>query len=150
MTEYERKLLGNMFRKKFKSSDKRKEVKPMQTFEECMKESHLEITFDEPITDERVAKLLYAHDKICGQLSDYSNFDGIDFCDVGAGGIQIRGHHKQVEKYCFGEQVTIKYDFSNLTEAINEFIAMWKAHDNDEAIHDYLEFIHWGEKFGWD
>lgn len=119
----------------------------MQTFEECIKKSYLHperYPFDSKDTLEAI------HMSIVTALDSFENFDGIDFCDVGAGGIQIRGHHKQVEKYCFGEQVTIKYDFSNLIEAINEFIAMWKAHDNDEAIQDYLGFIHWGEKFGWD
>lgn len=119
----------------------------MQTFKECIKKSYLHPE-RYPCGHKDMFETI--HISIVTALDGFENFDGIDFCDVGAGGIQIRGHHKRVKGYCFGEQVTIKYDFSNSIEAVDEFITMWKAHDNDEALHDYLEFIAFGEKFGWD
>jgi hypothetical protein len=38
-------------------------------------------------------KLAFIRDQINHRLSDYPNFAGIDFCDVNANGIQIRGNH---------------------------------------------------------
>jgi len=92
----------------------------------------------------------YIEESICTQLSEYENFDGIDFCDVGANGIQIRGFHKKVGDYTYGDQPTIKYDFSNIEEVITEFVEMWKAQDNPAKLNSYLSFIYWGEKYGWD
>ena len=83
-------------------------------------------------------------------LKDYPNFDGVDFCDVGANGIQIRGHHKQIGGYTYGSQPTIKEDLSNITEATQEFIDMWKAEDTPMKVLKFKEFISFGEKYGWD
>lgn len=88
----------------------------------------------------------YVHE----ELRDYENFMGLDFCDVGADGIQIRGHHKELENYTFGEQYTIKYDFSNWAEAMYSFIRMWKEYDNPDYLQKYKEFLSDGEKYGWD
>ena len=53
------------------------------------------------ITSETVDKhlddMIYIYDNICSSLSHYPNFDGLDFCDVSAGGIQIRLFHKEVK-----------------------------------------------------
>lgn len=84
------------------------------------------------------------------RLKDFPNFDGIDFCDVGANGIQIRGHHKQIKGYTYGSQPTIKYDFSNCKDVIDEFVEMWKEKDNPKSITSELSFIADGEKYGWD
>lgn len=83
-------------------------------------------------------------------LKDYPNFDGVDFCDVGAGGIQIRGHHKQIEGYTYGSQPTIKEDLSDITEKTQEFIDMWKAEDTPTKVSKFKEFISIGKKYGWD
>lgn len=119
----------------------------MQTFEECIKKSYLH-SEQYPCEYEDMLKTI--HTSIVTALDNYENFEGIDFNDVGANGIQIRGHHKQVERYCFGERVTIKYDFSNLTETIDEFIRMWKACDSDEYLSTFKRFIEFGERYGWD
>lgn len=95
--------------------------------------------------------LLHIQSKIYGQLEGYENFAGVDFCDVHAGGIQIRGHHKKVSGYTFpATQPTIKKDFSNMEEVIDEFVKVWKSADTDDNIDDYLRFIAAGEKYGWD
>ena len=83
-------------------------------------------------------------------LKDYENFKGIDFCDVGANGIQIRGKHKQITGHTYGQQPTIKYDFTNKNEVVSEFIEMWKLYDTPEEIKRYKDFLQFGEKYGWD
>lgn len=83
-------------------------------------------------------------------LKDYENFNGINFCDVGANGIQIRGRHKQIEGYTYGKQPTIKYDFTNKDMVVSEFIEMWKAYDTPENVESFKEFLRQGEKYGWD
>lgn len=88
--------------------------------------------------------------QIVNALKDYSNFDGIDFCDVSANGFQIRGHHKLVQGYVFGSQPTIKYDFSNSSECVEEFIKMWKEKDRLEYLNQYKSFLANGERWGWD
>lgn len=92
----------------------------------------------------------YINKKINNKLKEYKNFDGIDFCDVSANGIQIRGHHKEIKGYTFGEQPTIKYDFSNVEDAIEEFVDMWKKCDNSSYLIKLKNFIAFGEKYGWD
>ena len=83
-------------------------------------------------------------------LKDYPNFLGIDFCDVHANGIQVRGHHKEIEKYIYGMQPTIKYDFTNKNEVISDFIEMWKHEDTPEELKRIKEFLKSGEKYGWE
>ena len=88
--------------------------------------------------------------KIKKGLQDYPAFKGVDFCDVGANGIQIRGHHRDIKGYCYGKQVTIRYDFSNMKEVADEFIEMWKTLDTPEQVENYQRFLADGEKYGWD
>lgn len=82
-------------------------------------------------------------------LKDYPNFDGIDFTDVSAGGIQIRGHHKQIAGYSYGDQINIKYDFSNKDAVVTEFVEMWKNNDNKQDVANYQSFLRQGERYGW-
>lgn len=102
------------------------------------------------ILEKHKGQLCYIEKEIGKNLKSYPNFKGIDFCDVHAGGIQIRGHHKDIKNYCFGEQITIKYDFSNYKDAITQFVDMWKSLDNDSFISGYKSFLADGEKWGWD
>lgn len=88
--------------------------------------------------------------KIEDGLKDYPNFDGIDFCDVSANGIQVRIHHKAIKGYTYGSQFTIKYDFSNKDEIPNLVINNFKNIDNEEDIESQKRFIDSGEKYGWD
>ena len=88
--------------------------------------------------------------EITAGLKEYPNFAAIDFCDVRAGGIQIRGFHKEVKGHCYGDQITVKYDFSNINTAIDSFIEMWKKEDTIEHLSNYKSFLADGEKYGWD
>lgn len=94
-------------------------------------------------------EMLRIENMINKYLKGFENFQGIDFCDVSAGGIQIRGHHKEIKGYTYGEQPTIKYDFSNADDVIWEFLKMWGEVDNPRAIARQKAFIADGEKYGW-
>ena len=74
-------------------------------------------------------ELLFIQNDIHKKLKGYENFLGIDFFFFFANGIQIRGHHKDITGYTYGKQPTIKYDFSNINEAISEFVNMWFEYD---------------------
>ena len=100
--------------------------------------------------EEHFKELLFIQNDIHKKLKGYENFLGIDFCNVGANGIQIRGHHKDITGYTYGEQPTIKYDFSNIKEAISQFVNMWFEYDCDEYISREKGIIAFGEKYGWD
>ncbi len=93
--------------------------------------------------------LLDIQDIIHDGLKDYPNFLGVQFIDVYAGGIQIRGFHKQVPGYFYGKQVTIKYDMSNAYEAADVFIEAWKESDTEDTVKATLSFIKEGEEYGW-
>ena len=95
-------------------------------------------------------KMLHIENMINKYLKGFENFQGIDFCDVNAGGIQIRGRHKEIKNYTYGQQPTIKYDFSNADDVIWEFLKMWGEVDNPQAIAREKAFIADGEKYGWD
>ena len=99
---------------------------------------------------ENYDKLIHIETKINEKLADFENFDGIDFCDVNAGGIQIRGFHKEVKGYCYGDQITIEYDFSNYEEAIELFVDEWKNSDIPKKVKSYKDFLEAGERWGWD
>ncbi|MBQ6359564.1 MAG: hypothetical protein IJJ25_00210 [Lachnospiraceae bacterium] len=95
--------------------------------------------------------LLDIQAKIHDKLGECENFLGVDFCDVHAGGIQVRGHHKLIERYSYpGVQPTIEYDFSNSDEVVNKFIEAWNEADNEKDVQSFLRFVREGEKYGWD
>lgn len=94
--------------------------------------------------------LLKIENDINKLLRGFENFQGIDFCDVSANGIQIRGHHKKIKGYTYGQQPTIKYDFSNKDDIVMEFVNMWYKYDKDDRVREEIKFIADGEKYGWD
>jgi hypothetical protein len=102
------------------------------------------------ILDKHLEDLFYIESIITEQLKVFPNFEGIDFCDVNAGGIQVRGHHNQIKGYSFGNQPTINYDFSNLDEVIEQFVSMWEVSDTPKKVKEYQDFIRDGERWGWD
>ena len=88
--------------------------------------------------------------RITEALKDCENFDGIDFIDVNAGGIQICGLHKEIVGFYYADSPTIKYDFSNIDEAVKEFIDGWKTADNPESVDNFKQFLEMGSMYGWD
>lgn len=106
------------------------------------------------LSEEKLAnnfdELLLIERSIEKKLKNYPNFLGIDFCDVNAKGIQIRGHHSQISGYSYGDQPTIRYDFSNYVDVIDEFVNMWVEQDTPENVKKYKDFIYQGQKYGWD
>lgn len=94
--------------------------------------------------------LINIQNSINEKLKIYPNFDSIDFCDVGANGIQIRLHHKQINGYTLSEQATLKYDLSNVEEVIDESVENFIKFDTKDNIRGYKEFLAEGDKYGWD
>jgi hypothetical protein len=85
------------------------------------------------------------------QLSDFPNFVDIEFHESYDKKIKMLGIHAVLTNkygYYFGDQPSIKPDYSNLQEAADEFVAMWKYYDTEEyikkAIEMYQEFARWG------
>jgi len=99
---------------------------------------------------ENLEKFIFIESAINEQLKDYPNFESISFTDVSAGGIQIGGSHKLVERYYYGHhQPTIKYDFSNFQQCIEEFVSNWKKIDNAEYTQGYRQYLREGERYNW-
>lgn len=103
-----------------------------------------------PTLEEHKTDLLKIEEDINKLLKGFENFKGIDFCDVSANGIQIRGHHEKIKNYTYGSQPTIKYDFSNKDDIIMEFVKMWYENDKTEKVREEIKFITYSEKYGWD
>lgn len=110
---------------------------------------HLPFLKDECL-EQHYKKLKEIEDQIDGQLSQFEDYDGVDFCDVSAGGIQVRLHHKKIKGYTYGEQKTIKYDFSNAADIPAQVIKEFIDINNEEDIQSMKKFIRFGEKYGWD
>ena len=102
----------------------------------CIKEHFKELKD----TEEMIDKL----------LSGFENYNGIDFCDVTAGGIQVRLHHKEIKGYTYGNQITIKYDFSNIEDVPLQVVKAFIGADKPSLIAKEKAFIREGEKYGWD
>jgi hypothetical protein len=83
-------------------------------------------------------------------LSGFENYNGIDFCNVGAGGTQIRMHHKKIIGYTYGRQITILPDYSNINDVILRVADAWIESDKENKVKNELKFIADGEKYGWD
>lgn len=83
-------------------------------------------------------------------LSKHETFQKIDFCDVSAGGIQIRLFTKAEPGCSIGEQQTILHDWSNVDEVIANTIAEYERVDTPERIQQFKEFMEFGRKYGWD
>lgn len=83
-------------------------------------------------------------------LSGFENYNGIDFCNVNAGGTQIRLHHKEIKGYTYGDQITIKPDYSNIDEVAIQVANVWIQNDTPSKIAKEKSFIAAGEKYGWD
>ena len=47
-------------------------------------------------------------------------------------------------------QTTLFYDFSNIEEAITEFITRWNNADNKKDIQNMKWFLDSGKRWGWD
>lgn len=83
-------------------------------------------------------------------VKKYDNISYYDFCDVSAGGVQVRLTHKEIPNYTYGNQITILYDCSNINDIVNLVEKMWVEADTPEKLDGYKKFIAEGEKYGWD
>ena len=94
-------------------------------------------------------KLILAQEKVKNRLKDRPNFAGITFSDVSAGGIQIKASNKQVP-YISMSDATIKYDFSNIDEAVDDVVNQFLSTDNEENIKSANDFFKTSMEYGWD
>lgn len=93
-------------------------------------------------------KLVLAQERVKDALRNYSDFGYVTFADVNAGGIQMMVANKKCH-LCMAESL-IKYDFSNLDEAIDEAIKMFEDSDNIESVKKTNDFYTNCMKYGWD
>lgn len=100
--------------------------------------------------EEHKVELLIIENLINKLLYGFEGYNGIDFCNVGAGGTQIRLHHKQIKGYTYGDQITILPDYSNINDVAIDVIKTWIKHDTPNNVKRELKFIADGEKYGWD
>lgn len=100
--------------------------------------------------EEHKKDLLEVENMINKLLSGFENYEGLDFCNVSAGGTQIRLHHKQIKNYTYGDQVTILPDYSNINDVALDVVKVWIRYDTPTKIRSELNFIADGEKYGWD
>lgn len=82
-------------------------------------------------------------------VEKYENLVGYDFCDVSAGGVQVRLKHKEIKNYTFGRQITIKYDCSNINEVLDLVEKAWVEDDTEENVNFDKRMIADCEKWGW-
>ena len=94
-------------------------------------------------------KLVLAQEKVKDRLKDRPNFAGVMFSDVSAGGIQIKASNKQVP-YITMSDATIKYDFSNIDEAVDDVVNQFLSTDNEENIKSANDFFKTSMEYGWD
>lgn len=87
---------------------------------------------------------------IADKLKNFPDFNGVDFADVRAGGIQICGKHKQIRGFYYSGMPTINYDFSNINEAVDDFVEKWKQADNPTSVEVYKKLIADCTRWGWD
>jgi hypothetical protein len=85
------------------------------------------------------------------QLSEFPNFVDVEFHESYDRKIKMIGIHAIITNkygYYFGDQPRIHPDYSNLQQAADEFISMWKYYDNEEYINKqismYQDFARWG------
>ena len=106
--------------------------------------------FLEPeVLEKHIDTLLEIEKSINDKLKDWPNFIGIDFCAISDKHINIRGFHKDIKDYSYGEQVALKNDFSNQEECIADFVESWIKYDTPAAVKSEQIFIADGEKWGW-
>ncbi len=87
--------------------------------------------------------------KIYKGLSEFPNLTEI-VVHKSSFGILIRGKHKEIKGYFYGDGVLLKEDFSNEDDCVERFVTLWKESDNEKDVARYKGFIEQGEKWGWD
>ena len=100
--------------------------------------------------DSAFAKLVEMKKYIDSELSAFAGYIPVNFCDVSAGGIQIRGTNQSTDGY-FMVQTTVPYSFCGYMEKAEEFVKNYKEYyGNADTVNEAKKFIWFGEKYGWD
>lgn len=93
-------------------------------------------------------KLVLTQEKVKDRLKDRPNFAGVTFSDVSASGIQIKASNKQVPYITMSDAI-IKYDFSNIDEAVDECVKGFIETDNEKSITSALRIYQSCCEYGW-
>lgn len=92
--------------------------------------------------------LVEIQEKIKGMLGERNNFECVSFTDVQSGGIQINVMNKRTH-LCMAVS-TLNYDFSNISEAIDEVVRDFITTDDKQHIKKVNHFYDECSKYGWD
>lgn len=92
--------------------------------------------------------LVEIQEKIKRILGKRDNFECVSFTDVQSGGIQISVMNKRTH-LCMASSI-LNYDFSNISEAIDEVVRNFIKTDNKKEIKYANRFYEDGMKYGWD
>ena len=98
--------------------------------------------------ENKYSELVRAQNIVNERLKDHENYGGVRFSDVSAGGIQITPVNNKTPISL--ANATIRYDFSNVDEAIDEAVRDFIKTDNEKEIKYANRFYEDGMKYGWD
>lgn len=98
--------------------------------------------------EDKYLELVRAQNIVNERLKDYEDYGGVRFSDVSAGGIQMTPVNNKTPISL--ASATIKYDFSNVDEAIDEAVRDFIKTDNEKEIKYANSFYEDGMKYGWD
>ena len=98
--------------------------------------------------ENKYPELVRAQNIVNERLKDHKNYGGVRFSDVSASGIQMTPVNNKTPISL--ASATIRYDFSNVDEAIDEAVRDFIKTDNEKEIKYANRFYQDGMKYGWD
>lgn len=137
------------------NKDFKKHVKEVQIMrsEHSLINNYTDYGFDyipylSKVYENKYPELVRAQNIVNERLKDYENYGGVRFSDVSASGIQMTPVNNKTPISL--ANATIKYDFSNVDEAIDEAVRDFIKTDNEKEIKYANSFYEDGCKYGWD
>ena len=100
------------------------------------------------VYENKYPELVRAQNIVNERLKDHENYGGVRFSDVSASGIQMTPVNNKTPISL--ASATIRYDFSNVDEAIDEAVRDFIKTDNEKEIKYANHFYEDGMKYGWD
>lgn len=100
------------------------------------------------VYENKYPELVRAQNIVNERLKDHENYGGVRFSDVSASGIQMTPVNNKTPISL--ASATIRYDFSNVDEAIDEAVRDFIKADNEKEIKYANRFYEDGMKYGWD
>lgn len=100
------------------------------------------------VYENKYSELVRAQNIVNERLKDYEDYGGVRFSDVSASGIQMTPVNNKTPISL--ASATIRYDFSNVDEAIDEAVRDFIKTDSEKEIKYANRFYEDGMKYGWD